>query len=77
MKAPLVETASITPRILRRAGAAAYLGMSETKLRELVAQGLVPTVRIPGSRMLMFDRVELDRWIERCAERERVVRVIR
>lgn len=77
MKAPPVETVSITPRILRRPAAAAYLGVGLRTLDGWIAQGLLPVVRIPGSPMVLFDVAELDRWIERNTERERVVRVTR
>jgi excisionase family DNA binding protein len=43
--------------------AAAYLGRSESALFHLVAKREIPFVK--HGRNLRFDRLELDKWIER------------
>lgn len=42
--------------------AAAYLGIKERKLYELVAEGLVPCSKVTGK--WLFPRAALDRWVE-------------
>jgi hypothetical protein len=59
----------IGPRLLDLHAAAAYLGVSSWKLRELEAVGTVPRIRIPlpnagELRKLLFDRADLDRLID-------------
>jgi excisionase family DNA binding protein len=51
------------PRLLRTKDAAAYLGMSEWKLRQLVICRELPVVR-HGEGVLLFDRRDLDAFIE-------------
>lgn len=61
MTAP--SSISITPRGLSAPRAAQYLGVSETKLRELVMRGDVPRPRRIDSRVL-WDRMDLDNYFE-------------
>jgi len=68
-----ITVAPITPRLLTLHGAAAYLGLSVWKVRELEAAKVLRRVRLPvgnGSelRKLLFDRVELDAVIEQSKE---------
>jgi putative molybdopterin biosynthesis protein len=42
--------------------AASYLGISERKLYELVANGAVPCSKVTGK--WLFPRAAIDRWIE-------------
>jgi len=60
--------ASLVPRLLPLPLAAAYLGIGERRLRDLVADGMIPRVRMPVAnggelRKLLFDREDLDRLI--------------
>lgn len=53
------------PRLLKRAAAAEYLGMTEDQLRGLVYRRQIPFVKIgEGRGSLYFDVRQLDRWIE-------------
>ena len=51
--------ASLPPRGLNRAQAAAYIGVSVGHLDKLVRDGLMPEPKALGSRVV-WDRVELD-----------------
>ena len=51
----------MTPRLLSIAGAASYLGISETKLREFVDR--LPSLRC--GRRVLFDRRVLDEFVDR------------
>jgi len=53
----------VLPRLLTVREAAAYIGRSVSALYKLVARREIGCVR--HGRNLRFDRVELDRWIER------------
>ena len=66
-------TASIPPRLLDVEGAAAYLSVSSWTVRDLHAAGKLSRVRLPLAgdrecRRLLFDRVDLDRLVERSKE---------
>lgn len=50
---------SLPPRGLCREVAAAYIGVSGTKLDEMIREGVMPKPRIHGARRL-WDRSELD-----------------
>lgn len=50
-------------RLLNSKDAAAYLCISPRKLWELQIGGIVPSLRI--GRKVLFDRADLDAWIER------------
>lgn len=59
---------AIAPRLLDLASAARYLGVSPWTVRDLVANGTLPRVRVPlpnngELRKLLFDREDLDRCI--------------
>ncbi len=53
----------IQPRILSLESTATYIGRSPDAVRKLAAQGAFP--RVETDRRLMFDREDLDAWIER------------
>lgn len=51
-------------RLVNRAGAAEYLGLSEDVIRGLVYRRQIPFVKIgEGRGRLYFDVRDLDRWI--------------
>ncbi len=57
------------PRLLSLADAALYLALSVWTVRDLEAKGILPRIRIPlpnngEIRKLLFDREDLDRFIE-------------
>jgi excisionase family DNA binding protein len=58
----------ITPRLLTSPQAASYLGVSETKLRELVAGKRIAEARIDGC--VRFDVRQLDRFVDRLSPDE-------
>lgn len=47
-------------RWLSQADAADYLGVTDRTIRNYVRAGVVPAHRIRGSRLIRFDRHELD-----------------
>lgn len=53
----------LEPRLLKIADAACYLNYHEETLYELARKGFIPVVKV--GRSVRFDRLELDRWIER------------
>jgi hypothetical protein len=65
----LATTGTVAPRLLDLPSTARYLGCSTWTVRELEASGALPRVRasLPGGeiRKLLFDRLDLDRLIER------------
>lgn len=70
---PEVEPVMVPPRLLDVAGAASYLCVSQSIVRNLVTAGLLRRVRIPTRnngelRKLLFDRADLDRLIETSKE---------
>lgn len=63
----------VSGRLLSLDAAADYLGVSYWTVRDLVASGTIPRVRLPvgGARDLrrvLVDRVDLDRLVERSKE---------
>jgi excisionase family DNA binding protein len=52
------------PRLLSAQGAAKYLGVPYTSLRDWALRGHIPIVRVPDCRRLWFDRKDLDRAVE-------------
>jgi excisionase family DNA binding protein len=56
------------PRLLGLREAAAYLGVSYSTVYELIGAGDLPAVRPHRLRRIWVDRVDLDRWVERCKE---------
>jgi len=56
---------SATPsRMMKTNAAAAYLGISSWKLRNLVQSGEISFIPGDGTSPWLFDRQELDHWIE-------------
>jgi excisionase family DNA binding protein len=55
---------SVEPRALKTNEAAAYLGISPWKLRNLVQSGEISYISGEGTSPWLFDKQELDRWIE-------------
>ncbi|MHB8180085.1 MAG: helix-turn-helix transcriptional regulator [Acidithiobacillus ferrivorans] len=54
----------IQPRALRANGASAYCGMSRSTYLKLVSEKKAPQPRRLGPGVVVWDRVELDKWIE-------------
>lgn len=62
----------LVPRLLHRAEIGTYLGISTDTADELIAAGIIPTVKVPrasgGSgrtmRRVLVDRLDLDRLID-------------
>ena len=50
--------------------AASYLGFSRDRLYKLTAAGAIPCRRQPGGQRLIFNRHELDQWLETTWKRE-------
>ena len=55
---------AVAPRVLKTNDAAAYLGVSAWKLRNLVQSGEVSYIPGDGTSPWLFDKLELDRWVE-------------
>jgi excisionase family DNA binding protein len=55
---------SIAPRGLKTNEAAAYLGGSPWKLRNLVQSGEISYIAGNGTSPWLFDKQELDHWVE-------------
>ena len=51
-------------RLLNFHDAASYCGVRPTTIRRLMERGVLPTVRLPLVRRVLFDRLDLDRLIE-------------
>ena len=56
-------------RLLSTQAAADYTGWPYTSIVDMVHRGLLPVVRIPGSRRMWFDRDDLNRAIDNWKER--------
>ncbi len=54
---------SLVPRLLSVADAARYLGRTEKSIRHLVQRRKLSSIR--GDGRVMFDRCDLDAWIQR------------
>ena len=54
----------VEPRVLKTNDAATYLGISAWKLRNLVQSGEISYIAGDGTSPWLFDRQDLDRWIE-------------
>jgi excisionase family DNA binding protein len=61
----MIESTVITPRVLKTRQAARYLAISTWKLRNLVQSGEIPCILGDGTSPWLFDRWDLDHWIER------------
>lgn len=57
------KPAAIIPRLLTVAEAARYLGRTEKSIRHLTQRRKLSSIR--GDGRVMFDRIDLDAWIER------------
>jgi excisionase family DNA binding protein len=55
---------AVGPRVLKTRDAAVYLGVSAWKLRSLVQSGEISYISGDGTSPWLFDKVELDSWIE-------------
>ena len=55
---------SVAPRVLKTNDAAAYLGISAWKLRNLVQSSEISYIPGDGTGPWLFDKRELDDWIE-------------
>ena len=60
--------AQLGARLLDVPAAAAYLGLSTWTVRDLIACGKLPRVRIGALRVVRVDREDLDRLVERSKE---------
>jgi excisionase family DNA binding protein len=58
------QSAGVEPRVLKTNDAAAYLGISAWKLRNLVQSGEISYIAGDGTSPWLFDKQELDQWIE-------------
>jgi len=56
---------SISPRLVKTKQAAAYLAISQWKLRNLVQQGAIPFIEDGGTSPWRFDIRDLDAYVER------------
>ena len=54
----------VEPRALKTNDAAAYIGVSPWKLRNLVQSGEISYIAGDGTSPWLFDKQELDQWIE-------------
>ena len=54
----------VEARVLKTKDAAAYLGISDWKLRNLVQSGEISYIAGDGTSPWLFDKQDLDRWIE-------------
>lgn len=52
-------------RLLRLRVAAEYLSLSTWTLRHIVQEGEIPIISYGPSRPWLFDRADLDQWIEK------------
>jgi excisionase family DNA binding protein len=57
------SSSTLVPRLLSVADAARYLGRTEKSIRHLVQRRKLSSIR--GDGRVMFDRGDLDAWIQR------------
>jgi hypothetical protein len=76
MTAFLVNVEKAEPRLLDLAGAAAYLGISRSAIRQLVDNGRLSRVHLPSLSQpdrsidrFLLDKADLDAFIDRGKER--------
>src|SRR5690349_19802782 len=60
-----VRPATARQRLLTLRQASDLSGIPETSLRDLIARGALPEVRLPAARRIWIDRQDLDRLIDR------------
>ena len=77
MKAAILDVEKAEPRLLDPNGAAAYLGISRSAIRQLVDSGQLSCVRLPALSQphgrlhrFLLDKADLDAVIERGKERQ-------
>jgi excisionase family DNA binding protein len=61
----MCSNSHFAPRLLKTGQAARYLGISAWKLRNLVQAGEIGCILGDGTSPWLFDRQDLDSWIER------------
>ena len=79
MKAVILDVQKVEPRLLDLGGAATYLSISRSAVRQLVDSGQLSRVQLPSPRRphetldrFLVDKAELDAFIEQNKEREQV-----
>ena len=60
----IMKDDNFQPRGMRAPVAAGYSGMSRSKFLDLVAKGLAPRPKKPSVGVTIWDRIDLDRWID-------------
>jgi excisionase family DNA binding protein len=58
------KSGTVKPRCLKTNDAAAYLGVSSWKLRNLVQAGEIPCIFGDGTSPWLFDVQDLNKWVE-------------
>jgi Helix-turn-helix domain len=61
----MIDSTTITPRMLKTRQAAHYLSVSAWKLRNIVQAGEIACIIGDGASPWLFDLRDLDNWIER------------
>ncbi len=61
----MAQSEIIGQRLMKAKQAARYLAVSEWKLRKLVQAGEIPCIVGDGTSPWLFDRQDLDSWIDR------------
>jgi excisionase family DNA binding protein len=61
----MTKSTPFAPRLLKTQQAARYLGISAWKLRNLVQSGEIAYIPGDGTTPWLFDKQDLDSWIER------------
>ncbi len=76
MRAVVIDVEKSEPRLLDLTGAAAYLGISRSAIRQLVDSGQLGRVHLPSVRQsqgklnrFLLDKLDLDAVIERSKDR--------
>jgi len=59
-----MKTEDFKPRAMRAPMAANYVGMGRSKFLQMVKDGLAPKPKKPSSGVTIWDRVDLDRWLD-------------
>lgn len=63
-----VSGGPVSARLVNAKKAASYTGWPYTSIRDMAARGLLPVVRIPGSKRLWFELRDLDAAIDQWKE---------
>ena len=64
-----MQNETFQPRAMRAPMAAHYVGMGRSKFLDLVAKGLAPKPKRPSVGVTIWDRVDLDKWLDSMAVR--------